>query len=145
MTRIPPLAQRALKADIEDSIKRRSVVEIRAFAREAELSDMAEEARRGFEVADMIEAWEAKANRAERDRIKAAADAALQPTTAERIRSFDLDVALRGEPFDVNSFEANERERADAQNQALAAQQQAAEEQRARQVEELDTERPWQR
>jgi hypothetical protein len=141
--KIPPLAARELQRDIDSAIQRRSVVEIRAFAREAELSGMDQEAQRAYEIADVIEAKSKTSARAELLRIKAALEP-RPPSQSELVREFDLQMMERATPFSTADFEENEARRVEIRNAQLRQQQQEAEAQRARQLGELDTERPWQ-
>ena len=142
--RIPPYAAEALQADLDDAIKRRSVVEIRTFADEAEESGMDQEAARGREIADVIEAKAGRAGRDELTRLKASLDAALAPTQDQLVRKFDLEMMSRGSAFSVNDFEEDERKRVETQNAALADRDRRFEEQRARQVvRDEPTETSW--
>jgi hypothetical protein len=135
--KIDELAAVSLIADIDDAVQRRSVEELRAFGREAELSGLDQEASRAFEIADVIETKSAAAARDEVLRIKSALEPA-PPTQAELVRQWDseqLAAAMsRGAPFDVNTFDRLERERAEIQNAQLAEKQRRHEEQRRAQV-----------
>jgi hypothetical protein len=155
--RIPPAAAEALQDDLDDAIKRRSVVEIRAFAREAELSGLDQVAARGREIADVIEAkaggrkhrhldtLERESGRAELTRIKAAS-VTPEPTQAQLSESFDRLVMAQGGPrFDREESPDLERRRIQVQNEMLVTANSRAEEQRRAQVaqEQPEPEKPW--
>jgi hypothetical protein len=123
--------------DIDDAVARRDVVMLRQFAAEAARSGMDQESSRAFEIADVIESKATTSARDELLRIKAALEP-RQPSQADLVRRYDAEqlaaAAARSAPFDVNTYEADEARRAEAQNAQLARANRRAEEQRAAQA-----------
>lgn len=119
--------------DIDDAVRRRSIVEIRAFAREAELSGLDQEASRAREIADVLESKAGASAREELLRIKSAIEP-LGPTQADLVRRYDREFMARGGSFSVNTFEADEARRVETQNEQLRKKQRRHEAQREAQV-----------
>jgi hypothetical protein len=134
---IPEHAAIEVIRDIDSAIERRSIVEIRAFAREAELSGMDQEAARAREIADLIEAKAGASGREELLWIKSAIEPP-EPTQSELARAFDQEqlaaASSRSAPFSVNDHERLEAERAAEANRQLAARARRHEAQRAAQA-----------
>ena len=141
--KIEPWVADLVRKDIEDSIKRRDVGSLRDFAAEARASGMLEEARRGFEVAALLESWEAKAGRAELVKIKASLDRVLQPTPEQLVAAFDRDQMSRGAPFSTADYEATEHQRVQVANERLRRMNEQAVEQRRAQVGDEQPGSPW--
>jgi hypothetical protein len=135
--KIDEFAAIQLVRDLDDAIKRRSLVEIRAFAREAELSGMDQEAARAREIATVIEGKATTSARDELLKIKAASQPAplSQAQLAAQFDRQQLAAAMnRGSAFNVNTFDSFERERAEIANEQLRARLRRHEEQRAAQA-----------
>jgi hypothetical protein len=153
--KIPPLAAADLQNDLDDAIKRRDVESIRRFSREAELSGMDQEAARGFELANVIEAkagdrayqridaLERPSARAELTRIKSALGAS-PPSQADLVRAFDVMLMNQAAPFDRDQMPDLERRRSEESNCQLAERRRKDEEERARQAARHEPEpEPW--
>lgn len=142
---IPEDAAIEVIRDIDSAIARRDLVSLRAFGREAELSGLDAEGARAREIANLLEASsiESKAND-----TPARPRRPAPPTQAQLVARFDAEQLAamgRGGPFDVNTFEATERERVEEQNRQLAERNRRHEEQRRRQVGKPQAEPWWRR
>jgi hypothetical protein len=125
-----------LLRDIDAAVAHRDAAQLRNFAYEAAASGLDQEATRCREIADVIEGSKAGA-REELLRIKSALQPPL-PSQADLVRQYDMEQLAtamnRGSPFNVNTFEADEARRVEAQNEQLREKQRQLEEQRAAQV-----------
>ena len=136
---IPEAAALDLINDIDDAVRRRDVVMLRRFAAEAQASGLDQESSRANELAALM----SKADRDELTRIKSALQPP-RPTTAQLAAEFDRQwMAGSGARFSRTTSEADEHQRAEIANAALASKQRKLEESRARHVNEEPPERPW--